>query len=96
VLITGTRIKKATVVILQGDALMYVGSGIIRLEGYHVLPACAGRKQAFLALSPLDLTMLFPTTSTSVTDAEEDFTDETEFLVSRQPDANNYTVNTGE
>lgn len=84
VLITGALIKVPTVLIVRGDALVYVGEDSHRLTGYAVLPAAAGRKQAFVALEPTHLTMIFPTSATTVEQAEAEFTDEVEKLQSRQ------------
>lgn len=96
VLITGVQIKLATMLILQGDVLAYIGdSGAIRLEGYNVLPGSKGRKQAFLALADTYLTMIFPTGATTVEAAEREFTDEFDLLASHRDDCNE-TVITGE
>ena len=89
-LITGVLIKIATLLILQGDAIVYIGddgedaTGHTRITGYHVLRAGAGRKQAFLALAETHLTMLFPTGAKTVEEAEAEFTDEVHMLQSRR------------
>jgi hypothetical protein len=93
---TGVLIKTATVLIISGDCTLYVGGGNRRLQGYHVVPAGAGRKQACLAHADTFVTMLFPTDATTVADAEEQFTDETDFLQSRQRDGLNTIHITGE
>lgn len=84
VLITGALIKVPTVVIVRGDALIYVGDESHRLTGYAVLPAAAHRKQAIYALEHTHLTMIFPTSAATVEDAEAEFTDEVDKLQSRQ------------
>jgi hypothetical protein len=84
VLITGVLIKIATLLIVQGDALVYIGGEPTRLNGYNVVPAAAGRKQAFIAESDVYLTMIFPTDALDVDEAERQFTDEVELLVSRK------------
>lgn len=83
VLLTGALIKIPTVLVLDGDVTVFVGTKTIRLEGRHVLPASAGRKQAFLAHADTELTMLFPTHATTVEEAEAEFTDEADRLMSR-------------
>jgi hypothetical protein len=83
VLITGVLIKIATLVIVDGDVLMHVVGSPVRLEGHHVLPAAAGRKQAFLARTDTHITMIFATAARSVEAAEREFTDEIGNLVSR-------------
>lgn len=84
VLLTGVLIKRATVLILNGDAMVYVGDdGFNRLVGYHVIPASAHRKQVFFANLDTQLTMIFPTAADTALDAEDEFTDESDLLFSR-------------
>lgn len=89
VMITGALIQIPTVLILAGDAIMYTESGPARLTGYYVIAAEAHRKQAFLALEDTFLTMLFATDAETVAEAEAQFTDEADLLMSRQPGATN-------
>lgn len=81
VVLTGALIKRATILIVNGDVSV---NGGMRLTGYNVLPASAHRKQAFLAHSDTQLTMLFPTDAKDISAAEEEFTDEADRLFSRQ------------
>lgn len=81
--LTGALIKIATVVIVSGHVSIYVDGEVIELAGYHVLPASAGRKQAFLAHADTDITMLFPSRAATVEAAEAEFTDEADRLLSR-------------
>jgi hypothetical protein len=83
VVLTGALIKRATILILSGDATVTIGAGVVRVTGYHVLAASAQRKQAFLAHADTNLTMLFPTAAQDVRAAEEEFTDEADLLFSR-------------
>lgn len=85
VMITGVLIKVPTLLIWQGDVTVYVGGDEpFRIRGHNVIPAYAGRKQAFVAISDMALTMLFPTKATTVEEAEEEFTDEADKLLSRR------------
>lgn len=84
VVVTGAEIKLATVLVLSGDATVYTGDGEIRLTGYHVIEASAGRKSAFLAHADTALTMLFASQARSVDEAEREFTDECDALASRR------------
>ena len=95
VVITGALIRISTMLILSGHATVFIGGETIELVGYHVLPASAGRKQAFIAHADTDLTMLFPTCATTVEEAEAEFTGETDLLMSRQQPGN-LTIITGE
>jgi hypothetical protein len=96
VLLTGALIKIATLLIISGDVVAFIGSETKRLTGYNVLPASAKRKQAFYAIEDANLTMLFKTNALSVEEAEREFTDETEVLLSRKESAKNNIVITGE
>lgn len=96
VVLTGALIKLATLLISDGDAVVFVGDHCIDLVGRHVIPASAGRKQAFFARADTHLTMVFATAATSVAEAEAKFTDEAELLFSRQPEAVNHITITGE
>ncbi len=97
VLLTGALVKVATVLIVQGTTLVYIGEDEpLRLEGYTVLPASAGRKQAFLTETEVEMTAIFPTEAKSIEEAEREFTDEAEILISRRNPECNHTVITGE
>jgi hypothetical protein len=96
-LISGALIKIATVVIIHGDVIVSLGDDEPRrITGYAILSASAGRKQAFLAIEPTYITMLFATEANDVEDAEREFTDEADDLASRRPGAVNRVIVTGE
>lgn len=88
VVITGALIRIPTLLIVSGHVTVYIGGESIDLCGYHVIPASAGRKQAFLSHADTDLTMLFPTSAKTVEEAEAEFTDETDLLMSRDQQEN--------
>lgn len=94
--LTGALIKRATLLIFAGRATVYVGGGCVELAGYNVIAASAGRKQAFLAHEDCDLTMIFPTEATTVAQAEAEFTDELELLMSHGECSRDTTTITGE
>lgn len=83
VALTGAEIKRDTVLVVSGHVRVSGDGGPRELQGYHVLTAAAGRKQAFLALADTDLTMIFPTQSRTTEDCEREFTDEADSLMSR-------------
>ena len=96
-MITGVLIKIATLLVIDGDVLVHVGDDApLRLQGHHVLPAAAGRKQAFLALADTHITMIFASGAASVAEAEAEFTDEVDNLVSRRDVGSNRIIITGE
>jgi hypothetical protein len=84
VLLTGVLIKIPTMLVFSGDAVVYTATGPEQWTGYRVVLAPAHRKQAFLAHEDTYLTMVFPTTATTVEEAEAEFTDEAERLLSRR------------
>ncbi|MDR1351525.1 MAG: hypothetical protein LBJ59_12265 [Zoogloeaceae bacterium] len=83
VVLTGALIRRATLLVFSGHATMLTDDGAKTLRGYHVIPASAGRKQVFLAHADTELTMIFPTDARTVEEAEAEFTDEYERLLSR-------------
>lgn len=96
VMLTGALIKVPTMLVINGDVTVYANDQEIRATGYHVVPASAGRKQAFMAHADTDLTMIFASLAGSVHEAEEEFTDEADRLMSRQEGSVNYVNITGE
>lgn len=95
-LLVGALIKRATLLIACGKFDVFMEDDSVLLEGYHVIPASAGRKQAFLAHEDTRLTMLFGTNAKTIEQAENEFTDEAEKLMSRfSPNSNTVTI-TGE
>jgi hypothetical protein len=95
--LTGALIRVPTMVIVAGDALVTLGDGgSMRLAGYHVLPASAGRKTAFVTHADTHVTMIFPTAARTVEEAEAEFTEEADGLCSRRDPASNHVVITGE
>ena len=83
VILMGAHICVPTIVVLSGDADVSFGETWNRFSGYHVFIASAGRKQLFKTHAETDLTMLMVTSAKSVQEAEEEFTDEAENLLSR-------------
>jgi len=81
-IITGVLVKVATNLIVVGDAIVFTGYETVRVTGYATLPASAGRKQIFRAISELILTMSFPCDVKTVAEAEALFTDEVSLLPS--------------
>lgn len=80
-LVTGVLVKVPTTLILSGEAHVYIGAAKpLHVSGYTVLPAAAGRKQAFAAVTELSMTMCLATDARTVAEAEATFTDELEYL----------------
>lgn len=96
VTLTGALIKIATMLIVAGDVLVSIGDETIELVGYNVLAASKNRKQAFFARTNTHLTMIFPSGAQDIEDAESEFTDEADILLSRKNPESNHIVITGE
>ena len=82
VVITGALIKIPTLLIISGDVTVYLGGKSERLTGYNVMKANAGRKQVFVSHADTWMTMFFPTNAMTVEEAEAEFTDEYNLLLS--------------
>jgi hypothetical protein len=94
--VTGALIKVATTLIVAGDCTVYIGDETVHLVGYNILAASAGRKQAFVAHSDTYLTMTFATSAKTIEQAEDEFTDEADLLLSRSDVGQNTITITGE
>ncbi len=79
-MMTGALIKIATLLIVEGNAFVCLGDDVRELNGYTILMASAGRKQAFRAITDTKITMIFPTKAQTLAEAEREFTDEWERL----------------
>lgn len=93
-ILTGALIKIPTILIISGDITVFIGDETLELHGYNVLPASAGRKQAFVAHTDTEMTMLFPCDAKTVEEAEKMFTDDADSLMSRH--MKNQIIITGE
>jgi hypothetical protein len=91
----GALVKIPTVVTVVGSAKVYVGDGWTEVGGVTVLPARAGRKQIFVSLTHLVVSMAFPTQAKTIEEAEKAFTDEHQLLLSHTQDMNTVRI-TGE
>jgi hypothetical protein len=96
IVMMGSLIRRATVLIVNGSASVLAGDDRIDLEGYNVLPGCAGRKQLFLTRGAVEMTMIFATQAQSVEDAEDEVFAEAEFLMSRKDGSGDTVTITGE
>lgn len=96
VAMAGALIKISTTLIISGKCAVFIGDEAVEFSGYNIVTAGACRKQAVVAIEDTHVTMLFPTSATSVEQAEEEFTDEVHKLLSRKEGANNTVKITGE
>lgn len=87
IMITGALIKIATILICSGKGLIYTSDGAKEYFGYNIYNGMENRKQAFLASEDTYLTMLFPTLVTSIPEAEAEFTDEADMLLTNREGA---------
>jgi hypothetical protein len=92
IVLVGALVKVPTVLIVSGKTKVFTGDGWIELEGYHIIPARAGRKQIFVTQEPTSITMIFRTDAKTVEQAEEEFTSEAEALMSRKNDNDTITI----
>lgn len=92
---TGALVKTPTTLVISGDLTVFTGTDEVRVTGYAVFPGSAGRKQAVFAHADTWVSMSFPTTATSLEEAEAEFTDEVDMLASRQSTSDQVII-TGE
>lgn len=94
--LTGALMKIATLLIVHGQAQFVTGyDGRISVSGYGVLPGSKGRKTLMVAYSDVEMTMIFPTQAKSIEEAESEFTDDADRLMSRQSTTDSVVI-TGE
>jgi len=94
--ITGALYKVPTVVIVNGRCAMFAGDHWIQVSGYQVMAGSKGRKLMFIAREPTEITMIFRTDAKTVEEAENEFTDEAESLMSRKQGDKDIVIVTGE
>lgn len=95
-LLSGALVKIPTVLVVCGDCLVSRGENTMHIEGVAVLPASAGRKQIFATYKDTTVTMVFATDVTTIEEAEAQFTDDTDLLMSRRDPSTNTIIITGE
>jgi hypothetical protein len=79
--VAAVLIKVPTVLIIQGEAMVYSDDAVLTVSGYRVFPGEAGRKIAFVTGSDVAMSMIFPSAAKTVDEAQREFTDEHELLV---------------
>jgi len=82
--LVGALVQVETIVVFDGDAEVFVGDSTIRLTGNHVIAASAMRKQIYWAHADCYITAVFVTDAKTVSEAEEQATQEHARLASRQ------------
>jgi hypothetical protein len=86
-LVIGVHVVVPTVVIIEGRGTLWAGGEQVSVDGYYVLAGEKNRKQMFHASARTRVTMVAASTARSVEEAEQQFTDEPESLISRRSDA---------
>lgn len=93
--LVGATIKIPTTLVIHGHASVLMGEGEEAIVcGYQVLAASGGRKQAYIAHADTHITMSFRTQAKTVEEAEREFTDQADELMSRTGE--NIVVITGD
>jgi hypothetical protein len=95
VVMMGSLIKLATILIVNGATSLVAGDDRVDLDGYNVIPGCAGRKQLFVTRGPVEMTMIFPTQASTVAQAEDGVFAEADLLMSRNDGSRDTTTITG-
>lgn len=92
VAIVSVLIKVPTVLTVNGKCRVFAGDSWREFDGYHVMPAQAGRKMIYITFEPTEITMVFPSRAKTVEEAEREFTDEGDSLLSRQSNDDIVTI----
>lgn len=87
--LVGALIKIPTTLIFNGHIRLLVGDEVRDIVGYRVVSASGMRKQVMTAVQDSVITMMFKTDARTVTEAEDEFTDDAESLMSRRDEAIN-------
>jgi hypothetical protein len=85
--VVGALVKIPTTLIVIGHTRVFTGEEWIELNGYCVIEGQAGRKQIVVTQGPTIFAMIFRTDAKTIAEAEEEFTDEAEHLISRKQEA---------
>nr|DAW95106.1 MAG TPA: hypothetical protein [Caudoviricetes sp.] len=80
----GLKLKIETQLICAGHFQITDGTTTREFKGYHVLEGLAGRRAAAYAITDSAFSMCFPTKAKTVDEAEAEFTDEPERLLTRK------------
>ncbi len=96
VILTGSLMKIPTLLIINGDFLLFAGDKTIELKGYNIFTGSANRKQIGVAVTDTSVTMIFATKAKTIEEAENAFTNEAHLLFSRYEDAVNNVIITEE
>lgn len=84
VTLTGAFITIPTLLIASGEGAVFTEQGTELFNGYNVFQCEANRKQAFIAITDVYLTMIFKTDATTIDEAEAEFTNEAHLLLTNQ------------
>ena len=87
--IVGALIKVPTTLTIAGDMKVYIGNEVRHVEGFTVIAASQHRKQVMYAIKDTFVTMSFCTTAQTIEEAEDEFTDESDKLMSRDKNSIN-------
>lgn len=90
--LVGALVKIPTTLIVSGKTLVFTGESWIELDGYHVIPANAGRKQIFVTHEQTSISMVFRADAKTVEQAENEFTSESAALMSRKSENDTITI----
>lgn len=94
-IVAGCLMKIPTALVISGNVVVYDGQEWTHYTGHNVLAGMAGRRQIFLGEEFSTMTMSHATKASTVEDAEKEFTDEHESLLSTREGYENEVVITG-
>ena len=94
--VVGAKIRIPTTLVINGKMKLFIGSEVVHIDGTRVLVASANRKQIMTAIEETSIVMIFKTNAKTVEEAEIEFTDEHDKLMSRLDVSVNHITISGE
>lgn len=95
-ILNGSLIRRATVLIIHGRCTVTNGDERVEVDGYRIFSGLVGRKQSFRTWGPVEMTMVFPTETLTVAEAEDEVFAEADQLMSRKDSSRDQIAITGQ
>lgn len=80
----GAVIKVPTIVVVCGHCHILTGGHVREVDGFAILRGAAGRASIFRAVTGTTITMIYASSAKTVDEAEQEFTDEYQQLLTRR------------
>ena len=82
--LVGVEIKVPTIVFFDGVGSVFTAGEWVKISGSMLFRGESGRKQVFISEEDCTISMVFPTKATTIEEAEKEFTDEYDMLMTNR------------